>query len=597
MVNKISSTKTEKRAISVLRSIIDSHSSMDYSFNEDDTEKFWDGYIWLNKLSDGDQSKENFESRISVQIKGHNDPTQRYINMDRISYPVDLLDLRAYSTEKGVIYFQIFINDLTSRIFYALLFPSKIADYLEEADRRGNKVSINIQFSRLSDNSEELFYIVKQFSKESTFQGSGHNPLVQDRIRVEDFSKIKCLQLNVVGTADPLEALKRLASGDVCIYGKTSDDKYFRPIEWKDSTKYSFEHEVNRKISIDEELFYDKYVYFADSDGNIVLQPSPNLELQITDNKIHFKPVSNLNKIYVDLMFMRRLKSTKKYYIDDQKIDCSISSFPQELDQDIELFIVLYESVKEIQIEINSDFTDLSDLQLKQLYELVKIKRSGSRTEVKEGTYKHLWTFDDKYVPLVIKKEGESIKLINSVYSNEFAVYAHYEEGLKNVRARIPLFCAHDAEVLSNLYEYRFDIFKNQIDKSDINVYSFSNLMLGVLLLINVYDRIQNPNFLDLAEYLLQKLKLVSDHTNDKETILLNMLQIKKRRGDFSAIDAKALEELKVLNPYSQFGKYVLLADRNKAVECFSQFSQEEQNEFRKYPIFKFYKELTCKQN
>ena len=160
----LSSTKIEHRALNALEAIIDEHQTMDHQFNGNDKEMSWDGYIWLFKINNGQQSKSNFEGRVPVQIKGHNDETIKYLNKNRVTYPVALDDLNAFATEKGVLYFQIFMKDTTVEIFYSSLFPSKIADYLEKARKRKNVSSISIPFVKLEKDSKKLFEIVKQFS-------------------------------------------------------------------------------------------------------------------------------------------------------------------------------------------------------------------------------------------------------------------------------------------------------------------------------------------------------------------------------------------------------------------------------------------------
>lgn len=129
-MTKLSNTKIEQRALNALEYIIDEHLTMSYQFNSMDKERSWDGYIDIFKVNNGDQSKKNADDRVPVQIKGHNDEKKRYINKKRIRYKVELDDLRAYSTEKGVLYFQIFLCDNQREIFYTSLFPSKILDYL-----------------------------------------------------------------------------------------------------------------------------------------------------------------------------------------------------------------------------------------------------------------------------------------------------------------------------------------------------------------------------------------------------------------------------------------------------------------------------------
>ena len=269
-----SSTKTEHRALNRLESIIDDHPTMDHQFNGNDKEMSWDGYIWLYKGDHDVQSAENFDARVSVQIKGHNDPAHKYLKCSTISYPVKIVDLEAYATEKGVLYFQIFMDGREYSIFYASLFPSKIADYLEAARKRGNKGTYHIPFRKLDADADKLYIIAKQFDNEARRQGSAYTPLVQDRIKCDDFSKLKSVTLTVVGASDSYSALRRLSSGDICLYGKTDDDKYDRPLEWLNNPKFFVGADVHQEISVDNEVFYRKYRRIADSDGGIIIIPS-----------------------------------------------------------------------------------------------------------------------------------------------------------------------------------------------------------------------------------------------------------------------------------------------------------------------------------
>ena len=312
---KQSNTKIEKRALNVLESVIDAHLTMDYMFKSGDKEMSWDGYIDIFKVNNGDQSKKNFDDRVSVQIKGHIDEKQRYIKKDRITYKINLDDLRAYSTEKGVLYFQIFLFEEQREVFYHSLYPSKILDYLEKAEKRHNENSINIPFYKLKKDPDILYNIVKQFSNEGKKQGSAFTPLVQDRIKKEDFDKIEKINFSVVGAGTPYEALLRISSGDVCFYGKTGDDKYGRPMEWDDNSIFYVDEEVNQIVSVGEKIYYHKYKCMTASDGEIVLTLSPNLKILISEHKIQFKAVSTLDELYNDARFLLDMNENKSYSI------------------------------------------------------------------------------------------------------------------------------------------------------------------------------------------------------------------------------------------------------------------------------------------
>lgn len=86
-------------------------------------------------------------------------------------------------------------------------------------------------FTKLEKDADKLYCVAKQFNDEALKQGSAYTPLVQDRIRIDDFDKIKSISMSVVGAKDSLDAILRLSSGDICLYGKMEDDKYPRPLE------------------------------------------------------------------------------------------------------------------------------------------------------------------------------------------------------------------------------------------------------------------------------------------------------------------------------------------------------------------------------
>lgn len=99
-----------------------------------------------------------------------------------------------------MLYFLIFLDGNQREIFYASLYPSKIADYLEAAQKKGNSGTYNIPFLKLEKDAKKLYIIAKQFDDEAKKQGSAYTPLVQDRIRSDDFDKIKSITLTVVGS-------------------------------------------------------------------------------------------------------------------------------------------------------------------------------------------------------------------------------------------------------------------------------------------------------------------------------------------------------------------------------------------------------------
>lgn len=567
---KPSNTKIEQKAINALESVIDAHMTMDYEFNTHDKEIFWDGYIYLYRKSDGNQSKRDFEGRVPVQIKGHCDNGQRYINKQKIHYAVSLEDLKAYATEKGVLYFQILMNDGHTQIFYSSLYPSKIADYLEEAKKRHNEKNINIPFIKLEKDPAVLYIVAKQFNEEALKQGSAYNPLVQDRIRKEDFDKITSINLSVIGAKNPYEALLRLSTGDVCIYGTTKDDKYPRPIEWQDESIFYIEEDIHQDISVNGKIYYHHYSVFSGSEGEKVLKLSPNLTINLEKHRIElqYKAVTSLKEIYTDASFLLHINDNKAFSIAGHILPMN-ATLKQEFHEKLRFQIDLYELLEKIGFNLSTAWSQLTDQQFLQLKNLVQVYYNCFSNQYKETYYKYLWSFDGKNIPIIIQKNDNSVELLNGVYTEKLAVFMRDDDS-DEIGYRMPLFFNIDVNVLSNLYFYDYNLLREQINNCDINSKSKHQLNNCVLHLINVFDLNNDLNFLDLAEYLLRKL----DYPKNDSCFLLNSMQIKKRRGLFCSDDIEILKSIEDDDKRIQFGKYVLLEDKTTALELFDQFSK-----------------------
>lgn len=582
-----SNTKIEQRALNTLESIIDEHLTMSYQFNSQDKEMSWDGYIDIFKSNNGDQSKKNFDSRVPVQIKGHIDDKQRYINKDRITYAVALDDLRAYSTEKGVLYFHIFLCNEQREVFYTSLYPSKILDYLDKAEQRHNVNSINIPFSKLKKDAGTLYTIAKQFSEEGMKQGSAKTPLVQDRIKKEDFDKIEYIKFTAVGVSNPYEALMRLSSGDVCFYGKTSDDKYERPLEWQDGSIFYVDREVSQDIAVGETIYYQKYKCLAGSNGGMVITLSPNLKLNISEKKIEFKPVSSLDKLNNDAKFLLDLNASKEFSVAGHEISTT-NAFETDFEKRLSYFVELHNALKMISFDTSTPWEQFTKEQFVQFHKLVDIFHNESTFKLTDGFYKHLWSFDGKNIPIIINKQKDKIELTHAVYTDKIALFYPDEED-DSITYRVPVFMGVEAEVLSNLYYYDYDLLRKQIDDSDINSKSAPALNDCVLHLIKVFDLNGDYRFLDLADYLMNRLENLQ---KDKSLFLLNKLQIKKRQGTLNENDIALLNGIEDSDVQVGFGKNILLGEKEKASEIFNQFTDEQREFYKNTPIYKLYSEL-----
>ena len=581
----VSTTKTEHRALNALETIIDDHDTMEHQFQGDDKEMAWDGFILLFKDNNGDSSLKNLESRVPVQIKGHNDPNNKYINRSKTDYSVRLSDLRAYATEKGVLYFQIFINGKQREIFYSSLYPSRILDYLELAKQRNNKVTISIPFRKLEKDPSKLYIIAKQFSQEAVKQGSAYTPIVQNRIRIDDLPNVKEIKMSVIGAKNPYDAFMRLSSGDVCLYGKTKDDKFERPIEWQENSVFSYRQLVKQRVSVGGQVFYDQYYCTADTNGGMVIELSQNLKLIMPQNTFKMDFRTSITQLYYDCKFLLQVLESSSLYIQEMEIKYAKFSIEKSFETKLHFWVDYYETLQMIKLDIDIPVSEYTETQRHQIFDLVNLRFGSHNSQLINTINKYNWQFGDKYYPLfVMKNEDHTLSLSSSVYSDTIGIFCPYKEKGIEKGYTMPLFCFEDETVLSNLYYYNYYIFQKQIKQSEINQDTAATFLEASLTIINVFDINHDSHFLELAEEMLERV--IGFNLDDM--ILLNQLQIKKRKGIFDDSDMEKLNSLVSTDYHILFGKYVLQGLKDKADEQFNLFSEEEKEQYKKYPIFKY---------
>lgn len=590
-MNLPSNTKIENKAINALENVIDDHHYMDYQFNSMDKEIAWDGYIYLFNNNANGMSKKNFDDRLPVQIKGHIDIKVNYMNKARITYPVNIEDLRLYFHDRGVLYFQIFISSdgCKKEIFYSSLFPSKIKTYLEKAENKRNTETINIPFTKLDKNPEKLYIVSKQFSDESRTQGFGCGQLVQNTIPLNDLDKITSITATAIGANDEYSFLQRFSSGDISLYAKVEGNPFKIPLEWQDNTLMYVQNTVKNEISIDNKVYYKKYEAKIDSHNEITLILSENLQLNLTKWKFDFKPLSTIKKIKKDAEFLLSAISNTSFKVGTKTFEYHNPNASRGLKEILIKYIELDDTLTMIDFEYNKPYKELSDLMVNQLFEIVAVKNGLRNQFFKEEAQLLKWKIEDKYMPLLVIRHDYDDKndLFNVIYSNTHQALASSDDGKQFI---IPTFINIDNDILENLYPYNYNRLYEQIDNADINSYTSHILNNGVLKLIHAYDKSNNEHLIKLASYLLNKLEQIEENSPH---YIINTLQIKKRIGTFEASDMNALNQISTEEIPVLCGISILLEDKNKADYYLKQMTKEEHSQFIIYPIYYLYQKLS----
>lgn len=600
----VPNSKIEIRALNTLENIIDAHNTMSHQFKSLDKEMSWDGSILIFENNEGDTDKANFDAEVRVQIKGHiDDPAkniskkQDYLGKQRITYPVALLDLEIYSKDGGVIYFEIFMSpDGKKReVFYASLYPSVLKKYIDEKEEKLSKKktrprnpTISIVFTRLKNDEDVLYKIVKQFSMEKRKQGTGEVALVKDMIMLKDMNKVKSISATVIGANDGFNILKRFASGDICFYGKTEGNPYERPIEWARDAKFIMRKGVEQSISIGDTLYYEKFEVEGTSEDEFALIPSPNLRIDLSNGKFNFNPTTGIKELKRDAEFLLEVMKTTTFKINNSNFSYITPIMPKELEDELKFYLDLDEVLSMIELDYNKPIKDSDGKVLRQLTDLLHMKKGLKNNLLTEKIHTYNWMLEDKYVPIIVIRHDndEENDLCNAIYTKNLRTAA--SNGADKY-FKIPLFEHLDTHVIKKLYRYDYEWLKDQIDEADVNEYTSEYLNQAALKLISIFDANRDFRALELAQYQFDKIKELE---GDKPYFIINVLQLKKRRESFIERDIQKLSGIVTSDPQVIFGVNVLLGNKEEAKQIFKKIDEETQKFITICPIYYLYELL-----
>ena len=143
--------------------------------------------------------------------------------------------------------------------------------------------------------------------------------------------------------------------------------------------------------------------------------------------------------------------------------------------------------------------------------------------------------------------------------------------------------------VLTNLYEYNYEYFYEQIDDAVINQETSESLNYSALKLIQVYDENKDKDMLKIALYTLNKLK---NALGENVNYLINELQIKKRLGKLNEKDKTILMTIESDDFQLLCAKNILIGNKKEAMKYYNGLSKDIKEFFNSLPIYVLYQEL-----
>lgn len=569
------------------------------SIAENDKEPSWDGFVYI--YEDKLKEKSKLRGRMPIQVKGKvfEDHSKK-----EISYSMLVSDLKNYLNDGGCILFVVYIGSegLTKKIYYCELTPVKLIHLFSNINNQTNK-TVKLKEFPLENNSKEtiFFNCLQNCQKQKSFSNNKLFTLeeLNNEGNIEEF----IIPFSGVGVSNPEDLL---LNNEVYLYAKVKGSPIPHPIEGLlkniETQKY-----INEEINIGDEIFYSHYTINDNSNERILcLGESFRMNFNKKTNicKINYKNSNKIRMLAKDLNFMISYIEKGYFEIKDIKVPfypdkASIEKFNIEYQKrnleyakKVVQLLDMFHCYEDIDINLlnkedwinlsklveafidrkpveglNKDLPHICYIKIGALKFIVNIQRND-----KVGSYNILDFFnidlnnDIKY----INKEGEILKTSKFIILSE-----------------------KDLLTISNI---DFDKLLPSFQQMEYNRETFTIANDFLLIILKAFDKAKGKRKDQLSKTCMDFSKWISEASNndlDYDVQKINYLQTIKRFRNLNDIEINELEEIiNSKNPSQEciVGAYLLLEQQKAAEIQFKNLSIEQQNEFKKLPIYYFWK-------
>lgn len=582
----------EKIATSSIKNIISRNSYLKPIIDDNDKTPVWDGDVFVYRTKDRDKKNENLIGRVPVQVKGHEVVTTSGLNQNNIRFRVKKEDMKKYLTDGGVIYFVVYIDKKTEKIFYNSLMPLDLERLMKKYD---NQKTFEIEFKSLPAEDRELADIFLDFIQNRKKQ---QGTLIPGILYADDIEKIqneiKEFKFSY-STVEPTGTIpfKELTTRDLYIYAKPKGIGNPIPFERASNAIIKIQHEFI--ISIGEKIYYNNaYVQWENGQSRIVCGKSVNINMIDTNNSevgtfninIEFK--GTLNEQLNDLYFIRGLTLNEELIIDGHSVPYGEFKFDNEehLSKRISDLECLKQRLEHYGVKTDLNLESITEEDDFKLSLLMDEKPSIKEYNINliETNILRMKIVNITILLLVEEDIKEGYYKLKNFFENTWNVAYHLPETAEHIYMSQFLILDKEGLLADNINSQKVidDIKRNHSENKNIG---YVNTFF--LEAIKAYD--ESGSQQKELKYLIENLSEWIFEQSKEEYTFLNLAQVKYRLDKLDKKDINRIIEIGNFNKGNleiQAGVSILLNKKEEAKISISNMDQEQKELFITYPIY-----------
>lgn len=583
----------ERTAVNKLESALLSTGLVVPTIPTGDNAPSWDGEISLYR-SQASFPKRELVGRIPVQVKG------TYVRrfQEKADYQVEVVDLRNFFRDGGAIFFVVqIITDEQYKIFYTPLLRFQLRRLLEQAGNQKTK-QITLEEFPIKDKGG-MVRILSDFLTNREKQWNLLPNIKSLNDLAEGGTVIDHLGFTIprYGLKSYDDVLNELLEHPIYIYAKPMGIEADFAVDCIRPEAIITHH--NTQVTVNGEILYDRIDIVRQS-GNIKsFKLGTGIVGTITQNKLNFQYNSceTLRDQICQLRLLTALMRGESVKIGSMVLPCADFKLTghtrQEMEQRLSWLQTVAKVLKQLQVKKDLNLAEMTDEEYQRLqYLVIGIEKGVPVPFSFDGLLAYgKIELGNISILLSLRKseDGKGAYLSNFFDIENLKITTEKDQSPDDGFAISP-YVLMDAALLSQIDNVDLDGIVQSVEKQAYSA-PYGDRIIGLVLeLLKLYDQNSCAKILDVC---LKLLSFVEKHHDiPEEVIMINRLQIEKRRRALLAEERKYLFSLKrsgVILPY-QFAASILLESFQEADLIYEQMTDDERRMFDGYPIESLWK-------
>lgn len=587
----------ETISVNAVKNSIVTSDILDQFISENDKEPSWDGHIYIYKNKN--KRKSELKGRIPVQVKGKecND-----FSNNKIKYVISISDLKNYLNDGGIILFVVYIrnNGTESKIYYSSLPPIKLKGILD--DISNNQKNKSVELKAFPTDSDSKANICLNCLRHCQMQASFANSKLYsiEEIKQQNILEGISIPISFISTSD---AQSVLFDNEAYIYANVKGCPIPQPL--KDILlNIHIMEEIHANVSVNLKQYYSEF-HIIKNATDIVFVIGESFRItfikQGNQYKINYQNSNKLRVLIKDLDFMLacleygyiEINGTKlpldKGVINKEKFNASVQR------KHLEYYIKIVKMLDALRCPDDLNLNNLTNSDWRNIHILTTALIDNQPVNgLKEDLqpFQNLKIGNLNFLMLIFHHSDDATTYdVYDFFKKEIRIYYDSKNG---EQLPISQYILLDREGLLNVSNIDFNVLLPSFQCVEQHADTINSANYFLLELLAAYDLSNDTRkeilkaAFDFAEWIYQS----DEHDLSWEIKNLNLLQTIKRERELKKEEKQTLYSIIENSKNSVdvlIGSYLLLEQQEAAEIHFAKLSPQAQNEFKNFPIFRFW--------